>query len=169
MSDEEALGELLFEGPGSVIYDFYWQIQAFAERQQMGRFGGERLNGGELRVHYDPVTRIARMKLSTIHHGNLVQTLGASPWVRLVRNGEYNGWWVAAEGKVEISEPSRELGDDVGRELLVTYRGAGFSEDRVYREAVSAQLVVVRMSVANVYGAHRPEAETDEIPEPMYW
>ncbi|MDT9687364.1 hypothetical protein Q5762_03180 [Streptomyces sp. P9(2023)] len=168
MSDAEA--SYAFRGAGrDGIYSSDGHLRAWAEQEQMGRFGGERLSGWRERYYWEPATRIVRLWVSTVHESELLRTLRANPWVRIVREGPYGGSWVVAEGKVEISAPSRELGDEVGRELLVTARVSGRSEERVYREAVAGQAVVVRMHVTRLYGAHRPKAEHDEEEEPMYW
>ncbi|MFF9011462.1 hypothetical protein ACF09C_00600 [Streptomyces sp. NPDC014870] len=168
MSDAEA--SYAFRGPGrGGIYGYDGHLRAWAEQEQMGRFEGERLSGGEVRYYWEPATRIVRLGVSTIYESALLEMLRANPWVRIVREGPYGGSWAAAEGKIEISEPSRELGDDVGRELLITARLNGYSEQRVFKEAVAGRDVVVRMRVTRLYGAHRPKAEHDEWEEPMYW
>lgn len=168
MSDASA--SYAFRGAGrDGIYSNDGHLRAWADQEQMGRFGGERLSGWQHRYYWEPATRIVRLRVSTLHESELLRTLRANPWVRIVREGPSGGSWVAAEGKAEISAPSRELGDEVGRELLVTARVSGSSEERVYREAVASQAVVVRMHVTRLYGAHRPKAEHDEWEEPMYW
>ncbi|MGW2017760.1 hypothetical protein [Streptomyces sp. NPDC001927] len=168
MSDASA--SYAFRGPGrGGIYGDWGHLRAWAEQEQMGRFDGERLSGGEVRYYWEPATRIVRLNVSTLYRGDLLETLRANPWARIVREGPYGGAWAAAEGKVEISAPSREPGDEVGRELLITARLNGYSEERVYQEAVAGQAVVVRMRVTRLYGAHRPKAEHDEWEEPMYW
>lgn len=150
------------------LYTVTGQVGAYTGPGGVGRFMGHRLDGILHQCYWDPQARIVRM--SCRQDDDWVQMFRAAPWARIYQNSADNRLWVVAEGKVEISAPSLEPGDEIGQELYKTCRSPRVRSDEQedYRRLAESRTVVLRVHVTQLYGAIRPEDEWQE-PEPMYW
>ncbi|MFF7359056.1 hypothetical protein ACFZA1_41655 [Streptomyces filipinensis] len=149
--------------------DFYigmGHIRAYAEPGPTGLHPGHRMYGKLSQFSWDSRARIVR--LSDDQDGQYVQMFRAEPWARLIVEASDNSRWAAADGKIEISAPSREPGDEIGQELCEPTWFARDSLEEMYRRAAERHRVVLRMHVTHLYGATRPEDEWEEE-EPRYW
>ncbi|MEU6988314.1 hypothetical protein ABZ946_33665 [Streptomyces sp. NPDC046324] len=140
-----------------------------AGRMPRYRYGG--LSGPKHAYTLDAEAGIAR--LAGAVDGDFVRKLRGDPWVRIVAMHHLYWYWTAAEGRVEISGPSREPGDELGQELLASgLIGSPGRWDKtradIYQKAVDEQIVLIRLNILDVYGERLPESEHwDE--EPTYW
>ncbi|MEV1010070.1 TIGR03618 family F420-dependent PPOX class oxidoreductase [Streptomyces sp. NPDC049881] len=101
---------------------------------------------------WDPDTRTVRV--STTADRLKVRQLRADPHATLHVQGPDPWSFAVAEGEAEVSAPSTEPGDAVGRELLA--HAGGFTdpaEERAFLEQqVAERRVVIRLRVARLYG-----------------
>ena len=116
---------------------------------------------------WDSPARMARLWGS--QDGRLVAGFRGRPWARLSCDAADRSWGVVAEGRVELSEPTREPGDATGRELMTKTTAYGSRAHERYQEAVDRRMLVVRLHITRLYGVVRPEHEWDAWEEPTYW
>ncbi|MGW1670284.1 hypothetical protein [Streptomyces sp. NPDC002324] len=141
-------------------------LQHWVDLAQMVRATG-RTRGVWERWCWDNRARVARLYDS--NSGHRLSMFERHPWARLICNDLHHRWWVALEGRVEISEPSREPGDAVGRELVMKTDVLWKRREEKYQQAVDLRLRVIRIHVVRLYGAAKPEREWVEYEEPTYW
>ncbi|MFJ3582868.1 hypothetical protein ACIPPS_11670 [Streptomyces sp. NPDC090127] len=139
-----------------------------------GRTTRYRYGGATGPTHAYNVDREAGVaRLAGAADSDLVRKLRRDPWTRIVAMHHLHWHWTAAEGTVEISRPSQEPGDEIGQELLASGligRPGRWDKTRdgLYQHAVEDQIVVIRLTILDVYGERLPESEHwDEVP--TYW
>lgn len=138
--------------------------QHWVDLAQIGRVTSQ--VSGVLRTFgWDGPARIAR--LLGEQGGDFVRMFAGKPWARLSSGAHDDSRWAAAEGRVEISEPSREPGDAVGGELRMVDPFSRHASEESCQRAVEQKLLVIRIHVTRIYGAVRPESEWEEVPR--YW
>ncbi|QJT02986.1 hypothetical protein G9272_24115 [Streptomyces asoensis] len=141
-------------------------VQQWVDLAEMTRTTVEP-QGPEQRICWDRWNRILR--LGVAQDDDVARKFLGKPWVRVTKEAHNHSWWAAAEGRAEFSEPSREPGDAVGRELVTKVGGYyDLLPEEIYRKAVDQRWLVVRIHVTRFHGALRPEDEW-EWEEPMYW
>jgi len=151
-------------------------VTVYATAERMIRPQGERLTGMTDPYYWEPATRIARF-VGTPDTAR-VRRFRGNAWARITQEESNHVHWVAAEGRVDISAPSREPGDDIEQEIRTTTDYLQWAEKPEHEQwerefnlprPPVRDLVVVRLHVTEIYGAFRPEDELDEWVEPMYW
>ncbi|GAA0948987.1 PPOX class F420-dependent oxidoreductase [Actinocorallia libanotica] len=102
--------------------------------------------------HWDPAERIIRVsttedRLKTRHVRN-------DPRLALHVSGPDVWSFAVAEGEAEVSEPTAEPGDAIGRELLSLTPGFDdpAQEAAFLAQAVAERRVVIRLRVSRLYG-----------------
>ncbi|MEU8776595.1 hypothetical protein [Streptomyces sp. NPDC048606] len=165
LTEEEACQWFGFRR-GFDLYDGMGHLFAYADPDEMGRFPGHALWGRLTSYSWDARDRIVRLLAD--QDGELVRRFQAKPWARMVKGGEENRFWVAADGHVEISEPCREPGDEVGQEAWKYLWFSKGDQEELFRRTAERQSVMLRLRVTRLYGEMRPKDEWEE-PEPRYW
>ncbi|MFJ5779163.1 PPOX class F420-dependent oxidoreductase [Streptomyces sp. NPDC093094] len=102
--------------------------------------------------NWDPQARVARF--STTADRVKVRHLGHDPRAALHVPGDDVWSFAVVEGEAEVSEPTAEAGDAVGRELLAMLPAEARpdDEDAFLRQQVAERRVVIRLRARRLYG-----------------
>ncbi|MFF0741121.1 TIGR03618 family F420-dependent PPOX class oxidoreductase [Streptomyces sp. NPDC004111] len=124
--------------------------QQFAVLASVRRTGHPHL--ATVLYHWDPAERMIR--ISSTRDRLKPRHLRADPHAAL--HVARDVWaYAVAEGEVEVSEPTTEPGDAVGRELLAMAAAGGVPVDdeaAFFTEVVAERRVVLRLKVSRLYG-----------------
>jgi PPOX class probable F420-dependent enzyme len=101
---------------------------------------------------WDEKNRMARV--STTATRAKARNLRRDPRATLYVAGEHFWTYVVADCSVEINGPTTEPGDAAGRELLEVHSAFndGLDQEAFFREMVENRRLVLRLSVAHLYG-----------------
>lgn len=102
--------------------------------------------------HWDPEERMIR--ISTTEDRIKARQIRHNPRVALHVNGPDVWSFAVAEGDAEVSEPTTEPGDAIGRELLSLVPDLTDPAERAafLRQTVEEHRVVIRIRVSRLYG-----------------
>lgn len=102
--------------------------------------------------HWDPDDRTVRV--STTANRLKTRHIRNDPRLALHVSGPDVWSFAVAEGEAEVSEPTAEPGDAIGRELVSLTPGFDdpAEEAAFLRQAVREQRVVIRLRVSRLYG-----------------
>ncbi|MFG3102887.1 TIGR03618 family F420-dependent PPOX class oxidoreductase [Streptomyces sp. NPDC048182] len=132
------------------------ELDTLLRAEQFGVLASVRRTGhphlATVLYRWDPAERVIR--ISSTRDRLKPRHLRADPHAAL--HVARDVWtYAVAEGEAEVSEPTVEPGDAVGRELLAMAAAAGApvaDEAAFLAEAVAEQRVVLRLKVSRLYG-----------------
>ncbi|WP_055598994.1 hypothetical protein [Streptomyces aureus] len=93
-------------------------VTVYATTERMTRPRGERPTGMTDPYYWEPAARIARFVGTP--DSTRVRRFRGNAWARITQEESNHAYWVAAEGRVDTSTPSREPGDDIEQEIRTT-------------------------------------------------
>ncbi|MEU9321661.1 TIGR03618 family F420-dependent PPOX class oxidoreductase [Streptomyces sp. NPDC048295] len=139
------------------------ELDTILREQRFAVLASVRRNGhphlATVLYRWDPVERVVR--ISSTRDRLKPRHLRADPHAAL--HVARDVWaYAVVEGEVEVSEPTAEPGDAVGRELLAMAVAGGVpldDEAAFLAEAVAEQRVVLRLRASRLYGTALDVAE----------
>lgn len=132
------------------------ELSSLLSTQQFGVLASVKRSGhphlSTVLYHWDPTERVVR--ISTTADRLKARQLRRDPHAALHVTGPTVWSFAVAEGTAQVSEPSTQPGDAVGRELLAMTPGFDDPADETafLEQLVTDRRVVIRIPVSRLYG-----------------